>query len=152
MKRWLRAAAFTLCTALVGLLMYGLVSSLTASAQLPIFFANETADHKYDRALRSSIRTFQDRTHIQLAIVLKDRLPPMTTIETYAAETFKQTAVGERSHGKGILLLWSEQERLFKLEVGYDLEPIFPMRFATGWKKARALSCFRIRLLPGAIS
>jgi hypothetical protein len=76
--------------------------------------------------LRSSIRTFQERTHLQLGVVLKDRLPPMTAIESYAAETFQQFAVGERSRGKGILLLWSEQERLFKIEVGYELEPVFP--------------------------
>jgi tetratricopeptide (TPR) repeat protein len=91
-----------------------------------VLFVNETSDHKYDRALRSSIRTFQDRTHIQMGIILKDKLPPLSTIEEYAASTFKKVRLSEGFRGKGILLVWSEQERLFKIETSYELEPIFP--------------------------
>jgi hypothetical protein len=61
-------------------LIYSLVSGLSAWGRPAILLVNQTEDHRYDRALRSSIRTFQDRTHIQLGIVLTDRLPPMTTI------------------------------------------------------------------------
>lgn len=87
---------------------------------------NETQDHKYDRALRLSIRMFQERTGIALGIVLKDQLPPLTTIEAYAASVFKQTRLGENTGGKGLLMVWVERDRLFKIEVSYDLEGVFP--------------------------
>jgi len=106
--------------------LFGLMLGCSGGGKPSILFVNETEDHRYDRALRSSIHTFQERTHIQLGIVLKDRLPARNTIETYAAELFKHTALGRGFGGKGILLLWSEHERLFKVEVAYDLEPIFP--------------------------
>ena len=49
-----------------------------------VLFVNETSDHKYDRALRASIRIFQERTQIQLGIILKEALPQYSSIETYA--------------------------------------------------------------------
>jgi hypothetical protein len=91
-----------------------------------VLFVNETSDHKYDRALRASIRIFQERTQIQLGIILKQALPAHSSIETYAPAAFKQVRLGEAFAGKGILLVWSEQERLFKIETAYALEAVFP--------------------------
>jgi hypothetical protein len=33
--------------------------------------------------------------------------------------------LGRKSDGKALLFLWAERERLFKIEVSYDLEPVF---------------------------
>ena len=89
-------------------------------------FVNETGDHKHDRTLQASARFFQERTGINLGIVLEDKLPPLTTIEMRADELFARLALGRKSDGKALLFLWSEAERLFKIEVSYDLEPVFP--------------------------
>lgn len=91
-----------------------------------VVFVNETGDHKHDRALRTSARFFQERTGINLGIVLQDRLPPLTTIEMQADRLFSRLGLGRKSDGKALLFLWSEKERLFKIEVSYDLEPVFP--------------------------
>lgn len=91
-----------------------------------VVFVNETSDHKHDRALRASARFFQERTGINLAIVFEESLPPLTTIEMRAGELFTKLNLGRKSDGKALLFLWSEKEKLFKIEVSYDLEPIFP--------------------------
>jgi hypothetical protein len=91
-----------------------------------VVYVNETGDHKHDRTLRSSARFFQERTGINLGIVLQDRLPPLATIEMQADRLFSGLGLGRKSDGKALLFLWSEKERLFKIEVSYDLEPVFP--------------------------
>ena len=91
-----------------------------------LVFVNETGDHKHDRALRSSARYFQERTGISLGIVIQKELPPLTTIEMQADRLFGELKLGRKSDGRALLFLWSEKERLFKIEVSYDLEPVFP--------------------------
>ncbi len=89
-------------------------------------FVNETADHKHDRALRSSARWFTERTGINLGIVIVRELPRLSTIESRADELFTELRLGRRSDGKALLFLWAEKERRFKIEVSYDLEGVFP--------------------------
>jgi len=91
-----------------------------------ILFVNETADHRYDRALRSSLRYFQNKTGVQLGIVLKAALPAGKPIESFSVDAFQGARIGEAFNGRGILFVWSEQERLFKIEVSYALEGVFP--------------------------
>ena len=91
-----------------------------------VVFVNETEDHKHDRALRSSGRWFQERTGINLGIVILPELPRLSTIESRADELFTELKLGRRSDGKALLFLWAEKERRFKIEVSYDLEPVFP--------------------------
>jgi hypothetical protein len=91
-----------------------------------VVFVNETRDHKHDRALRASARFFQERTGVNLGIVFQEKLPPLTTIEMRADELFAKLGLGRKSDGKALLFLWSEAERLFKIEVSYDLEGVFP--------------------------
>lgn len=103
----------------------------TNAAALPtrrdgILFVNETTERKYDLALRGSIRGFQERTGVELGIVLLDRLPPNKTIEDHAVDIIEHARLGGENGGRSILFLWSEAERLFKIEVSYELEGVFP--------------------------
>lgn len=91
-----------------------------------ILFVNRTAERKYDRALRGSIRGFQERTGIELGIVLVDRLPPEATIESLAVDIVERAKLGGAHGGRGMLFLWSEADRQFKIEVSYELEDVFP--------------------------
>jgi tetratricopeptide (TPR) repeat protein len=90
-----------------------------------IVFVNKTADRKYDRALRYSIRKFQEKTGVQLAVVLLEKLPKNQSIEAASVELFEKERLGMNAAGKGMLFLFSEQERQLKIEVGYALEGIF---------------------------
>lgn len=91
-----------------------------------VLLVNETADTRYDRALRGSIRYFQGRTKIQLGVILKERLPAGKTIEEFATAAFAREKLGRGYGGRALLFVWSEKERLFKIEVGYELEGVFP--------------------------
>jgi hypothetical protein len=116
-------------------LLAGFIAFIVAAALLAahlhrdrnkVVYVNETAEKKYDRALRASARWFNDRTGINLGIVLIEQLPPDETIERHADALFSKLKLGRRSDGKALLFLWSERERRFKIEVSYDLEPVFP--------------------------
>jgi hypothetical protein len=76
--------------------------------------------------VRSSARYFQETTGINVGTVFLDRLPPGTTIEAHADKLFSELKLGRKSDGKAVLFLWAEKERLFKIEVSYDLEDVFP--------------------------
>ena len=95
-------------------------------APLTALLVNDTPLKRYDRALLASIRIFQQATGIGLAVVLQDKLPPGQTIESQAAAFFQQHGLGKGFQGKAMLLLWSEAERQFKIEVSYSLEAVFP--------------------------
>ena len=92
-------------------------------------FVNATVDHRHDRALRATAHFFQQSTGITLGIVMLDKLPPLTTIEMRADALFHELKLGRKSDGKALLYLWSEKEKLFKIEVSYDLEGVFPDAF-----------------------
>lgn len=47
-------------------------------------------------------------------------------IESYAADLFRQWGIGGKSSNRGILVLLVVQERRYRVEVGYGLEPILP--------------------------
>jgi TPM domain len=87
---------------------------------------NQSSNHKYDRALRASIRAFEKRTQVQLGIIMQNRLPAGVSIEEQAVHSFKNLRMGEQEQHQAILLIWSEQEHLFKVEVGEQLKPAFP--------------------------
>ena len=87
---------------------------------------NQSSNHKYDRALRASIRAFQVRSQIQLGIILQNHLPAGMSIDDQATLNFKDLRLGQQERHQAILLIWSEQEHLFKLEVGRELKSAFP--------------------------
>jgi hypothetical protein len=121
------ALAISIGFAAAAFLLLGPASSTGPSGSAAqVLFINQTQDRVYDRALRASARFFQTRTGLQLGIILKDHLPSGKTIETVATEAFKQARLGERNGGKALLFVWAEKERLFKIEVGYALEDVFP--------------------------
>jgi len=65
----------------------------------------------------------EQKTGAQLAIVtvrsLNDR-----TVEDYAVDLFKHLGVGAKKQDTGALLLLAPNERKYRVEVGYGLEPI----------------------------
>ena len=97
------------------------------SAQRPKYiFVNETANHAYDTALKGSLKFAETRSGIENALVLLEKLPPDTTVQAAAEQLFQRWQIGRARGGKGILYLHSERENLFKIEVSYALEGIFP--------------------------
>jgi len=62
---------------------------------------------------------------IEAVIVTTAALPPTYTIESLAAELFSNWKIGQNTDGRGVLLILSDQEKLIKIEVSYELEDVF---------------------------
>jgi len=47
-------------------------------------------------------------------------------IESYAVDLFKKWGIGGKSNNRGVLILFATEDRKYRTEVGYGLEPILP--------------------------
>ena len=65
----------------------------------------------------------QQKTGAQMAIVTVHSLNGQS-IENYAVDLYKQLGVGGKQDNRGVLLLVSPDERKYRIEVGYGLEPV----------------------------
>ncbi|MBZ5523206.1 MAG: TPM domain-containing protein [Acidobacteriia bacterium] len=61
----------------------------------------------------------------QIAVVTIETLDD-ADIESYASDLFKQWGIGGKSSNRGVLVLLAVQDRRYRVEVGYGLEPILP--------------------------
>jgi uncharacterized protein len=68
-------------------------------------------------------KELQDKTGAQMAIVTVKSLEG-ESVEDYAVDLFKQLRVGSKKDSDGFLLLVSPNERKYRIEVGYGLEPV----------------------------
>jgi TPM domain len=89
-------------------------------------FINETQHHEHDLAFKMSLKLAEKRSRVENALVFLQRLPPGATIEQLAVDLFDRWQIGRSRAGKGILYVYSEAENLFKIEVSYELEGVFP--------------------------
>ena len=65
----------------------------------------------------------QQKTGAQMAIVTVHSLEGQS-VENYAVDLYKQLGVGSKQDNRGALLLVSPDERKYRIEVGYGLEPV----------------------------
>ncbi len=65
----------------------------------------------------------EQKTGAQMAIVTVQSLEG-ESVENYAVNLFKQLGVGSKKDGRGVLLLVAPNERKYRIEVGYGLEPV----------------------------
>jgi uncharacterized protein len=65
----------------------------------------------------------QQKTGAQMAIVTVHSLEGQS-VENYAVDLYKQLGVGSKTDNRGVLLLVSPDERKYRIEVGYGLEPV----------------------------
>src|SRR5438067_9899003 len=65
----------------------------------------------------------EQKTGAQMAIVTVRSLEG-ESVEYYAVDLFKQLGVGSKKDNRGVLLLLAPNDRKYRIEVGYGLEPI----------------------------
>jgi uncharacterized protein len=65
----------------------------------------------------------EQKTGAQMAVVTVQSLEG-ESIENYAVDLFKQLGVGSKKDNRGVLLLVAPNERKYRIEVGYGLEPV----------------------------
>ncbi len=64
------------------------------------------------------------KAHAQIAVVTINSLD--ADIESYAVDLFKRWGIGSKATDHGVLILLAVQDRKYRIEVGYGLEPILP--------------------------
>ncbi len=65
----------------------------------------------------------EQKTGAQMAIVTVRSLDGQS-VEYYAVDLFKQLGIGSKKENRGVLLLVAPNDRKYRIEVGYGLEPI----------------------------
>src|SRR4029077_1105967 len=65
----------------------------------------------------------EQKTGAQMAIVTVHSLEGQS-IENYAVDLYKQLGVGSKKENRGVLLLVAPNERKYRIEVGYGVEPV----------------------------
>lgn len=77
----------------------------------------------------------RELTGIDFAMVMLDFIPSGDSIEDYAAGLFEAWRVGGETDGKGVLILIVEDQHTVKIEVGYELEDVFPDAFCGAYQE-----------------
>ncbi len=73
--------------------------------------------------LESLCTDLQEKTGAQMAIVTVHSFDGQS-LENYSVDLYKQLGVGTKQDNRGVLLLVSPDERKYRIEVGYGLEPV----------------------------
>jgi uncharacterized protein len=65
----------------------------------------------------------EENTTVQIAVLTVDTTEP-STIEQYAVEVFEKAGIGFEDKDNGLLIVVAINDRRWRIEVGYGLEPI----------------------------
>jgi len=82
-----------------------------------------TLDPTAKSKLTALCAELQQKTGAQMAIVTVHSFDGRS-VEDYAADLYKHLGVGPKKDDRGVLLLVSPDERKYRIEVGYGLEPV----------------------------
>jgi uncharacterized protein len=82
-----------------------------------------TLDPTTKAKLEALCTELQQKTGAQMAIVTVHSLEG-ESVENYAVDLYKKLGVGGKKDDRGVLLLVSPDERKYRIEVGYGLEPV----------------------------
>ena len=74
-------------------------------------------------SLEALCTELEQKTGAQLSVVTVRSLDG-ESVETYAVDLFKQLGIGAKKDNRGVLLLLAPNERKYRIEVGYGLEPV----------------------------
>jgi uncharacterized protein len=135
-----------------------LFSTLLSQAQpvsqlRPTGYVNDFA-HVLDAStiaqLENICQQIDQKAQAQIAVVTVSTLGG-AEIESYAVDLFKKWGIGSKSTDRGVLILVATQDRRYRIEVGYGLEPILPDGRAGGFGR-EAVPLLRQNDYNGALS
>jgi uncharacterized protein len=104
------------------------ISSIGFSQDIPTLqkyvndYANVLTSSDISR-INSLAVQIERETTVEVAVLTVNTTQPMT-IEEYAVRTFEKNGVGKKDKDNGILIVIAIEDRKWKLEIGYGLEPI----------------------------
>jgi uncharacterized protein len=124
MKRALSLKSFVIFSAL--LLLAGAALAEDLKKIQPVGYVTDLAgaiQPETKARLEALCTELEQKTGAQLAIVTVHSLEGQS-VENYAVDLYKHLGVGSKQDNHGVLLLVSPDERKYRIEVGYGLEPV----------------------------
>jgi uncharacterized protein len=97
---------------------------------------------EYIALINGVCRSLNAATAAEMAVVTVDNLAGMT-IEDFAERLFRRFGIGLKGKDNGLLLLFSRDDRMVRLEVGYGLEAVVPDGLASRILDEEAVPRFR---------
>ncbi|WP_159018783.1 TPM domain-containing protein [Algibacter sp. L3A6] len=80
--------------------------------------------------LREKLKAYETETTHQIVVLTINSLGN-NTVENYALQVFEKNKLGQEEADNGLLILIAKNDRKFRIEVGYGLEPIITDAFAS---------------------
>jgi uncharacterized protein len=118
----------SICVAIVLLALPLLLHAEPVSQLRPTDYVNDFA-HVLDQAtvtqLDNICQQLDQKAKAQVAVVTVNSLDG-SDIDSYAVDLYKQWGIGSKATDHGVLILVAVQDRKYRIEVGYGLEPILP--------------------------
>ena len=118
----------TACVALVVSVLSLALGAEPVSQLNPTDYVNDFAhvlDQNTIAQLDDICRQIDQNAHAQIAVVTVRSLDG-SDIESYAVDLFKKWGIGSKATDHGVLILLAVEDRRYRIEVGYGLEPILP--------------------------
>jgi len=114
-----------LCTTFLVFLLF---SSISFAQEIPTLhkYVNDLANvlsASDESRINTLCAEIENNWTIEIAVLTVDTTQPMS-IEEYAVETFEKNGIGKADKDNGLLIVAAIQDREWRLEVGYGLEPI----------------------------
>jgi uncharacterized protein len=112
----------------IALLVFVLSSTIGFSQEIPTLhkyvndFANVLSASDVAR-INNLASEIEKNSTVEIAVLTVNTTQPMT-IEEYAVETFQNNGIGKKDTNNGLLIVAAIDDRKWRFEVGYGLEPI----------------------------
>src|SRR5229473_2463612 len=124
----MKSSAKHVLLVIVPLVLAPLLRAEHVSQLHPSDYVNDFArvlDQTTIAELDNLCQQIDQKAHAQIAVVTINSLDG-SDIESYAVDLFKKWGVGSKASDHGVLILLAVQDRKYRIEVGYGLEPILP--------------------------
>jgi uncharacterized protein len=149
MKSW----AKTVFVAVSMLVLAFALGAEPVSQLNPTNYVNDFAhvlDQNTIQQLDNVCQQIDQKAHAQIAVVTVKSLDG-SDVESYSVALFKKWGIGSKSTDHGVLILLATEDRKYRIEVGYGLEPILPDGKAGGFGR-EAVPLLKQNDYSGAVS
>jgi|SRR5579863_905695 len=149
----MKSGAKTVASVIVFLALTLALRAEPVSQLRPTNYVNDFAgvlDQNTVTTLNNLCQQVDQNAHAQIAVVTIKSLDG-SDIESYAVALYKQWGIGSKATDHGVLILLAAQDRNYRIEVGYGLEPILPDGKVGGFGR-EAVPLLRQNDYNGAVS
>ena len=147
LRRFIVAAILVVCISFLGYWAFFFIKPAVdgvgkkSAESIPVresvdqYYYNDSGIKGSDEYARFELKRTREEVNYDFCMVLRKSLPKGETIENYAIKIFDEWEIGKDFGGKGVLFLFIEDIQELKIEVGYELEDVYPDTYCTSFQK-----------------